>query len=160
MRFAVIIAAIVLIAGGGFGAHYAASPDTSDNALSVRYLSLAHRNPNAIIRHIAEVMPVCLPEKDRLYVADPAILQLGAKTFMKSIALIAEDKLPEEMSSELIPFVIKEAEGLSAKQQQDFLALANNGLRDQNTIFCVMSAIKTSMDQRMDMVATDWRLRS
>ena len=75
------------------------------------------------------------------------------------MALMAENKSPEQMSGELISFVIKETEGLSAKQQENFIALTNNGLRDRYTLLCVMSVIKMSIDQGLDIAVADWQLR-
>ncbi|WP_428426531.1 hypothetical protein [Pararhizobium sp.] len=160
MRSAIILATIVLIAGGGIGAHYAISPDISDDTFPARFLSAAHRDPDTIARHIAGIMPSCLPENAHMYVTDPAVLNLGAKTFMKSMTLMAENRSPERTSSELISFIIKEAEGLSAQQQQSFIALTKDesGFHDRDTMLCVMSAIKTSIDQRIDVTA-EWDLR-
>ena len=160
MRSALAITAVILMVASGFGGHYATSTEEPVDAFSARYLTFVDRNPNEVSRYITGSITECLPQEARAYVGDPVVMQQATKTFLKSMTLLAEGKSPEQMSSEFIPWIIKQAEGASSRQKQDFLVLAKNGLNDPDTMACVMFAVRKSIDQGIDVIATEWDLRS
>lgn len=159
MRLALVATAVALIAAGGVGGHYVTSAEKLDNGFSQKYLSLVNSNPDEISRYISASMTNCLPPVARTYVGDPVVNDLATKTFLKSIVLMAEGKSPEQSSTEFIPWIIKQAEGASKQQQQDYISLAKNGLTNPDTMSCVMFTVKQSIDQRID-IAAGWDLRS
>jgi len=88
------------------------------------------------------------------------IADLAAKTFFRSGVLMAEGKNAEQSAEEFIPWIIKQAEPLNSVQKNAYLALIKGELTTPDVILCVHSSIKTSIDERIDLKAAVWDIRT